>query len=350
MRVAGLAAEEAHLVQHGRTVRRQPVRDGGVAEDVAVSLAVVGQGGTEGVERAEDEYPRDEPAGECPPGPHHGRVRHRPGRLEVAGRLGLQAFRERLGRPHAMLDPPQLGRVRGDTQPGDAQRPGTEDVGEVVHAEGEAGEADRGHQDGRRDDDRGPPPPGQGRRENHEQRAVHDDGAQRMAAGEAVSAAGGDRVRDDRAQPADGRLERRIEDQRTGPGHHEERDQPVPPADEQQHGRDDDQPDQDRVAAQPGDEPEGEDHRPVPGNRSVQGGGHPMVDRLQRYPLQPHEHEQHTEQQRPGTDRGYLQQLPAAQAGGRGGVDRHDRPVPGRASIHTPARVWPHRHSGNPSS
>ena len=154
-----------------------------------------------------------------------------------------------------------------------------------MHAQRDPAEPDRGHHDGDRHGDRCAGPLRQRGREDQQQGAVSDDRTERVPAGKAVAAAGGHRVRHDRAQPADRDLQRRVQDQRTDPGDEQVQRQPVPVAHGQHDYPDRDQPAEEAETAQAAQEAEGEDDRAVPGDGPVQGGREPLVDPLQRYPL-----------------------------------------------------------------
>ena len=171
-----------------------------------------------------------------------------------------------------------------------------------MHAEQETADADRGDQ--RNDDHREHPAPDSARRgqEDQEQRAVADDRTERVPTGEAVTGAVGDGMGDHGAQPADQGLEDRVQRQFPGPGDQEiDREPPLPPDGQQDHGRSDQGP-QHPAAAQPGDRLDHADNRGVPGDQAVQPGRGAVISRFQRRPLQSHQQEEQRKDDRRGGD------------------------------------------------
>ena len=158
-----------------------------------------------------------------------------------------------------------------------------------------------------------------------------------MPAGEAVPVAVGDRMRDDRTQPADQRFEHRIEDQRARARDEQvDREPPAPPDGEDDRRRPDDRP-QHAAATEPGDRLDHGHERGVARNQAVDPGRGAAVGGLQRRPLQAHQDEQEREHQRCGRDHSKRRQtaVPAVE-----GIGWHRPTLPAarrftRAKVHT---------------
>ena len=300
-----VARDQAPAVQRRRPLRGEPVRDRVVAEQVAVpvvgdhdQLADAGQG-------ADDQHPDHHHSGgdtavRAGAVMAHGCLRFCG--LQVFAGLGLKALGDRIGHRLARGLAGQFDGEGGDAQPGDAERPGAEHVREVMHAEQQPADADR---DDQRDDHRGehaaPNPAGRGK-EDKEQRAVADDRAERVPAGEAVAVAVRDRVRHHRAQPADQGLEHRVEHELAGArDQQEDREPPAPPDGEQDDGGTRHRP-QHAAAAQPGDRLDDADQCGIAGDEAVQPRCRVVIGGLKRRELQPYKKQQNSENERRNGD------------------------------------------------
>src|SRR6267142_2733013 len=75
-------------------------------------------------------------------------VRWAANQREIGAGLGFQSFGDRGGQWPAGRAPGQLEGECRDPEPGDAERPGAHDVGQVVHAEEDPADADQGGEGG----------------------------------------------------------------------------------------------------------------------------------------------------------------------------------------------------------
>src|SRR6266542_527211 len=117
-----------------------PEHDGGYEDD---RPPVPGDGekydaGRHADDDAEDQHPgHHDPGGDAAvvaSGPATS-AGFRPGRLEVGAGLGFQSLGDRIGHRLAGGAAGQLEGEGRDPEPGDADRPGAQDVGQVMHAE-----------------------------------------------------------------------------------------------------------------------------------------------------------------------------------------------------------------------
>ena len=295
-------------VQPGGAVGGEPVRDRPVAEHVAV--AVLGDQLADSDDDAEDQDPgHDDPGGDPAPVMPGGAAGpatcagFRLGRLEVGAGLGFQSLGDRIGHRLAGRAAAQLEGQGRDPEPGDADRPGAHDVGQVMHAEQDPADPDQGDERDDHGDERGPPPAAGGGQEDQQDRAVADDRTERVAAGEAVPGAVGDRMRHHGAQPADQRLEDGIQGQRARAGDEQVGGQPPAPPDGQDDRRGRDHGPQHAVAAEEGDRLDHAHQGGVACDQAVDARGGPVVGRFERRPLQAHREEQDDEDQRGDGDR-----------------------------------------------
>lgn len=164
-----------------------------------------------------------------------------------------------------------------------------------MHAQRDPGQTDQRHQHADPDDHRLAPARRHRRQEHQQQGPVRDERAERVPAGEAVARCAGDRHVHDRAEPADQRLQRRVEDQTTDPGDDQIDGQSGLAPDQQPDHGDGDQPDEDRSAAQVGHRLQDGDECVVRGDESVEPFGDGVVGVLQRAPPHPDEHQQQPE-------------------------------------------------------
>ncbi len=234
---------------------------------------------------------------------------------EVGLGLGFEALGDRVGHRLPGRLAGQLEGEGGHAQPGDAERPAAQHVGDVVHAEQDPADPDQHDQRGDPGGEGAPPAAAHHRQEDQEQGAVADDRAERVPAGEAVPLAVRHRVRHHRAEPADQRLEHRIEHQHAAARHQQvDRQPPAVPERQQERRRPDERP-QHPAAAQPGDRLHDGDGGGVTGDQAVEPGRGVVVGGLQRGPLQPYQHEQYREHQGRHRDHHEGGQAPVRTAG-----------------------------------
>jgi hypothetical protein len=101
-----------------------------------------------------------------------------PGRLEIGSGLGFQSVGDGVCRRLAGCVPGQLEGECRDPEPGDADGPRTDYVGQVVHAEQDPADPDQGDErDDGGDEDAAPPAAGHGQ-EDQEYRPVTDNRAE----------------------------------------------------------------------------------------------------------------------------------------------------------------------------
>ena len=164
-----------------------------------------------------------------------------------------------------------------------------------------------------------------------------------MPAGKTVAVTVGDRMGDHRAQPADQRLEDRVERQHPGAGDQQVDRQPPPAPDGQHDGGRADQRPQHAAAAQPGDRLDDADHRGVAGHEAVQPGCCAVIGGLERRPLQPYQEQQEREEQRRCGDDGERRES-APGSGSRG----HGPRLPIMSGFTRMAGSWPSGDRGRP--
>ena len=124
-----------------------------------------------------------------------------------------------------------------------------------------------------------------------------------MPAGKAVPGAVGDRMRHQRAQPADQRFERRIQDE-CARGGDEQIDRQSPALSQREDDRrSSDYRPEHAVATQPGNGLDHGDERGVTRNQAIDTGRAAVVGRFQWRPLQAHEDKQDCEDRRRRGDR-----------------------------------------------
>jgi len=300
------AEDLAPVGQAGRALSGEPVRDRPVAEHVAVPVLGDHDQLADADDGAEDQRPgHQDPGGDAAPVAGGGAVSHGGLRfcwLQVGSGLRLESLGDRTGHRLPGRLAGQLEGEGGDAQPGDAERPAAQHVGDVVHAEQDPADPDQGDQRHDRGGEDTAPRAARGGQEDEQQRPVADDGAERVPAGEAVPVAVRDRMRDHRSQPPDQVLQHRVEHQRARAGDQQvEREPPAPP-DRQDHRRGPDDRPEHPAAAQPGDRLDHGDYPGVPGDQGVDPGRGAAVGGFQRRPLQPHQDEQEREDQRRGRD------------------------------------------------
>jgi hypothetical protein len=200
--------------------------------------------------------------------------------------------------------PGQLEGECREAKPGDPDRPRARHVGQVVHAEQDPADPDQGDERHDHGGKRHAPPAAGGGQEDQEHRAVADDRAKPVPAGEAVPDAVGDRMRHHRAKPPDQRFEDRVKHERTRAGDNQVDRQPPPPPDrENGHRGRDDRP-QHAIAAQPGNRLDRRHECGLARDQAVDASRGKMVGRLQRWPLQAHQNQQDREDRRRGDNRG----------------------------------------------
>jgi hypothetical protein len=209
-----------------------------------------------------------------------------------------------------------------------------------MHTEQKPADADRGDQ---RDDHHGehaaPHPAGRGQ-EDQEQRAVADDRAERVPAGEAVALAVGDGMGDHRAQPADQCLEHRVKCQHAGASDQKvDREPPPAPDGEHDDGHPDQRP-QHAAATEPGDRLDDADSHGMAGDEAVQPRRRAVVRRLERRPLQSYQDKQEREDERRRGDDGKR----CKSASGSG---RHGPPAAHREPVHSVCRLLVGRRRGS---
>jgi hypothetical protein len=164
-----------------------------------------------------------------------------------------------------------------------------------MHAETHPGDAD-GQHDRRGHADRDLAPAGRyGGQEHQQQRTVRNDRTQGVPAREAVARRGGHRHVDDRAEPADQRLQGGIEQQRADAGDDQVDRESRSPPDQQHDHRDGDQRNHEPAAAQPGHRLQRRDDPGMRGYQRVQAVVGLRVEPLQRSPVEVDEQEQHAE-------------------------------------------------------
>ena len=178
--------------------------------------AVAGDSFTEADDGTEDQNPGHDDAGADTCRVRRSRTAVRYGGFEVGRRLRFKSLGQRSGDRLPGFAAHDLERVRGQAEPGHPERPGADDIGQVVHAEHDPADTDRGHE--HPDDDRHgfAGASRHARQEYQDECAVADDRAQCVPAGKTVPDPVRDRIRDHRAQPADQCLEDRVERQRAG--------------------------------------------------------------------------------------------------------------------------------------
>jgi len=163
----------------GRAVSGEPVRDRPVAQHVAVTG--LGDQLADADDDAHDQHPgHQDSRGDTTvvaAGPSTGEG-FWPGRLQVGVGLGFQSFGDRGGHGLAGRAAGQLEGEGRDPEPGDAERPRTHDVGQVVHAEEDSADPDQGDECGDHRDEDGAPPAAGGGQEDEEYRSVADDRAE----------------------------------------------------------------------------------------------------------------------------------------------------------------------------